>query len=204
MLAARFRWVVSVFLAMVGGLAAAPATQPAVPPKDWVKVENATNHFTFYVPKAWQQNQKSDTAAAYVLPHTYPMHPSLFMVVSGACHASDVKTDADETRADFQTSIVAKGGKITRDQATTLGGQPAWAFEVSVPYLVPPAPPRPGVTPSKSPGTKRTTKVYEVLRAQGNMHYIVTFEADAQFYTTGAAMMKKVLDTFTWATPTTP
>ena len=208
MLAGRFGWVAGVVLVTVGGLAAVPATrpatQPAAPPKDWVKVDNTTNRFAFYVPKAWEQNQKSDTTAAYFLPHTYAMHPSLFMVVSGACHASDVKKDADDSRAEFQTSIVAKGGKITRDEAATLGGQPAWVFELSVPYLVPPPPARPGSAASKSPGTKRTTRVYEVLRAEGNLHYIVTFEADAQYYTAGLGPVKKVLDTFTWATPAKP
>jgi hypothetical protein len=197
---ARLGWV-AVALAMTGGLGAAPATRPAGLPKDWVKVENATNHFAFAVPKAWQQNQKSDTQMAYFLPHTYAKHPSLFMVVAGACHESDVKKDADETRTQFQSSVVAHGGKITRDEATTLGGEPAWVFELQVPYVVPPDP---GAAPAKAAGIKRTTKLYEVLRAEGNMDYIVTFEADAQFYTTGVATVKKVLDTFTWGATTTP
>ncbi len=193
-----------------GGLApraSAPATRPSVaatptaPPKEWVEVDGASHHFHFFVPKAWAQKVKTDTQATFELPHTAAMHPSVFTVVAAACHASTVEADAAETRDPLKAAVEKAGGKMTVDAATELAGRPAWAFEVQQPYEVPM---RPSVTARPAPGAKplplrtvrRTTKMYEVLRAEGTMHYIVTFEADAQYYSAGLANVKRVLDLF--------
>ena len=202
---------------------AAPSTQPAsqpvvikpvTPPKDWVVVDRTTSHFRFSVPKVWEQKIKADTQVTYEVPHTLKFHPSVFTVVSAECHAATVEQDAAEVRERLTNSVSTHGGKIIQDGPTTLGGRPAWAFEVQVPYDAPPATPdRSSRSPSGRGGTpkggakptaapppvKRMTRMFEVLQTQGTTHTIVTFEADNQYYAAGLANTMKVLGTFDWA-----
>jgi hypothetical protein len=65
--------------------------------------------------------------------------------------------------------------KITKDQASTLVGQPAWSFmaEGITPQTL--APTAPGEKPKI---IKHKTKIFRVISVQGNAIYSITFEAD--------------------------
>ena len=45
---------------------------------------------------------------------------------------------------------------------------------------------------------KATSHVLQVMRAEGSMHYIVTFQGDPSGYAASLSLANRVLDTLTW------
>jgi hypothetical protein len=174
--------------------AAGPTTKPA--PAGWVRIDNKGGHFHFSVPPAWKADRQSDALSVFVVPHAKHQPPVLFAVSSAACHASTVEADA----ADFRDGLKSPtgptaGAKLTRDAATTLGGRPAWDFEWLQPLV---AMPSPAAHAKSAAAPKATNHVMQLMRAEGNMHYILTFQGDATGYAANLATAKRVLDTLTW------
>jgi hypothetical protein len=192
------------------GMAAPVTTQPATQPtksvakkpipKDWVKVENKKYGYVFYVPKKWKQDTVNDTQADYFLPTAKNKKPPLFLLVGTECHQTTVEAEA----ADERKALTDGNAKLTidKDEAATLGDQPAWTFTAH------------GISPETIPPTKageqprvikHRTQIYKVISVQGKVIYSISFEADDSAFGDNLSTIKQVIGSFAWVpVPATP
>ena len=171
----------------------------AAVPKDWVKAENTKYGFAFFVPRKWEKNTATDTEAAYKLPAAKGQHQPLFMVVEKEGQVSTLQTEIDTAKKELSDS--QPNLKITKEQASTLGGQPAWVIygEDIVVETVP------GKSPSQKPRTvKLKIELMKLVCVQGKTLCTVSFVAEGSAYSDNVKTVQTVMDNFNWTPAATP
>ena len=181
-----------------------PTTQPAKPPipKAWLTIENKSNHFKYHVPPQWTKQQASDTVTVLDLPKPSApsrgpgdIHIGHFIAVSGPCHTVTVEDDAKAFRASLPKDH--PGAKIVKDEATELGGRPAWLFVYDSSVSVTVTTSRAGGPPTTSE-IKKSVRTYEINTVQGKTLYYISFEGDMGTYTSALPTAQRVFDSLEW------
>ena len=182
-----------------------PTTQPSAKPpipKAWLTIENKANHFKYRVPPQWTKAQSSDTVTVLDLPKPSapPRGPGdirvgRFIAISGPCHAVTVEDDAKAFRASLPKDH--PGAKIVKDEATELGGRPAWLFVYDSPVSVMVTTSRNGGPPINSE-IKKSVRTYEINTVQGKTLYYISFEGDTGTYTSALPTAQRVFDSLEW------
>jgi len=180
-----------------------PATRPSVKapiPKAWAMIENKTNHFKYRVPPQWSKQQSTDTATVLKLPEPtgnrspLDLHVGRFVAIAGPCHATTIEDDAKDFRSDLAKQ--QKDAKIVKDEATELGGRPAWLFIFETRVTMKMITSGPGGQSTRE--IKKVIRTYEINTVQGKTHYYISFEADPNTYASNLATAQRVLDSLEW------
>jgi hypothetical protein len=199
-----------------GPVVAAPQSHHESPGRDWVQVTNKTGGFSFYVPKKWGTGSTGDSDS-FTLPapvikppaqSTSPNAPqismnpkqSVFSITVQKGKATTLKAAADSAKAAAFTTPDDEGNKTDADAATTLDGKPAWLLETEEKYVAGTATTNEPNKPAKSRDIKRSAKTYQIISVVGDNLYTISFVADGGHYSSGLDTVKKVLETFQWAT----
>ena len=122
-------------LVAVAVRAETPTTKPAAKPSAAaVVVDNPTYHYRISLPKTWTAKQKSPKTSVYELPGVPGASSGgVFIMLAGKPNKDTAKLeDIVNGKKEVLTQRNAKT-KFVTDEATTLGGEPAWRLVYDVP-----------------------------------------------------------------------
>jgi hypothetical protein len=198
-------WFSAVVMADIPTTQPLATTQPAVAirprqpvPAGWIKIENPTHHFFYFVPKNWRADGHSDAQVNFMIPDSQGHQIGQLMVecVLG-CHEQTLEAVAAAQKAAMPK--LQPNAKLVHDEMTQMGNRPAWMF----------------VTQETQQGTMMTSRgpMKYVEKAEftswvaieGQMYYYVNVFSQAQDYTRNIAFARRVVDTMEWTNiaPTT-
>jgi hypothetical protein len=192
---------------------AAPTTPPAKkpkspPPSDWVKVESATFHFSYSVPKTWVQ-QGSDGSITFDLTPVKLKEKGKNFGSLAVTAAQSTAADLDAKIAELRDSLPKSttNSKIIRDEATTLGmaDHPAWLLVLEIATKTQQANAPSYVGGSTIPhDIVRKSHIYTVVALEGTTLYQASFSADGAAFSSGLSLVNRVLDSFNLPQSATP
>ena len=199
------RYITTLFITAAAMFSIAATTPPgkkakSPPPTDWVKVDSATFHFSYSVPKTWTQ-QGSDASITFDLTPAKLKDKGKnfgsFQVTATQSTAADLDAKVAELRDTLPKSTA--NSKIIRDEATTLGmaDHPAWLLllEISTKSQQTAAPSYVGGASIPHDVIKKS-HVYTVVALEGTTLYQASFSADGAAFSSGLSLVNRVLDSF--------
>jgi hypothetical protein len=175
---------------------APPATQPA-PKADptMAVVEFEKLGFRLSVPKVWKQAAKSENSATFQLPG------GGFVVLAGKS-ARDLG-GAVEDKKNFLAKN-ASGLKYTKDEATTLGGHPAWLLVYDVQTTARQVDPKTGKDVPNAQPVAIGQRALAVTAVKDGVLVQLTFVCGDKSFQALSKLGQKAISTFEWTTPTQP
>ncbi len=176
-------------------LAAGPATKPA----DIVTVQNAANHFSFAVPRAWKATKNSPRQHVFELPGDAASSTGGIFVVQIGTPKDNNAVLADIVDAK-KKQLTDKSDKVKflADKEDQLDGMPAWRLE----YLLPVAAKETTRVNGKAGEAKDVTLMNHSVEIMGMKDHVVYDMVFVGIDADSVARLKQVeavLASFRWA-----